>query len=113
MELNKTLVTIKMLMEKRHWTMYKLAQESGIPYSSINSLFQKNNQPTLSTLEKICDGLNISMGEFFSEQANHTVQTSTLSDEERLLVNLYRSLNKDDRKLLLSYLKGFAKEPFF
>ena len=35
-----------------------LAKESDIPYSSLNSLFLKNNQPTLSTLEKICKGFH-------------------------------------------------------
>ena len=52
MELNKTLTKINLLLEQRHWSMYRLAKESGIPYSSLNSLFQKNNQPTISTLEK-------------------------------------------------------------
>lgn len=111
MELNKILVKIKLLMEKRQWTMYRLAKESGIPYSSLNSLFQKNNQPTISTLERICDGLNISMGEFFSTQILQNDNAQTLSTEELALINLYRSLDKNDQKLLLSYLKGFAKEP--
>ena len=111
MELNKILVKIKLLMEKRHWSMYKLAKESGIPYSSLNSLFQKNNQPTISTLERICDGLNISMGEFFSTQILQNDNALTLSSEELALITLYRSLDKNDRKLLLNYLKGLAKEP--
>lgn len=111
MELNKILVKIKLLMEKRHWSMYRLAKESGIPYSSLNSLFQKNNQPTISTLERICDGLNISMGEFFSTQILQNDNAPTLSSEELALINLYRSLDKNDRKLLLNYLKGLAKEP--
>lgn len=111
MELNKILVKIKLLMEKRHWSMYRLAKESGIPYSSLNSLFQKNNQPTISTLERICDGLNISMGEFFSTQILQNDNALTLSSEELALINLYRSLDKNDRKLLLNYSKGLAKEP--
>ena len=111
MEQNRILLKIKLLMEKRHWTMYRLAKESGIPYSSLNSLFQKNNQPTISTLERICNGLNISMGEFFSTQLVQNEHIQTLSSEELVLINLYRSLDKNDQKLLLNYLKGLAKEP--
>ena len=49
--MNDVLQKIKELMEERGWSLYKLAKESGIPYSSLNSLFQKNNQPTITTLE--------------------------------------------------------------
>ena len=51
--MNDTLMKIQKLMNERNWSLYKLAKESDIPYSSLNSLFLKNNQPTLSTLEKI------------------------------------------------------------
>lgn len=63
--MNTTLKKIMDLLEERQWTIYRLAKESGIPYSSLNSLFQKNNQPTISTLEKICAGFHITMCEFF------------------------------------------------
>lgn len=111
MELNKVLVKINLLLEQRQWSMYRLAKESGIPYSSLNSLFQKNNQPTISTLEKICDGLNISIGEFFSTQFLQSDKSQILSKEELALLTLYRSLDKNEQQLLLSYVKGFAKEP--
>jgi len=111
MELNKTLTKINLLLEQRHWSMYRLAKESGIPYSSLNSLFQKNNQPTISTLEKICDGLNITMGEFFSTQFLQSDSNQVLSKDEQELLNMYRSLDKNDQKLLLTYTKGFTRTP--
>lgn len=111
MELNKTLTKITLLLEQRQWSMYRLAKESGIPYSSLNSLFQKNNQPTISTLEKICDGLNISMGEFFSTQFLKSDSNQVLSKDEQELLNMYRSLDLNDQKLFLSYTKGFTKTP--
>ena len=50
--MNDTLKRINELLDKRNWTLYKLAKESDIPYSSLSSMFQKNNQPTIATLEK-------------------------------------------------------------
>ena len=50
--MNDTLMKIQKLMNERNWSLYKLAKESDIPYSSLNSLFLKNNQPTLSTLDE-------------------------------------------------------------
>ena len=98
-------------MEERKWTLYKLAKESNIPYSSLNSLFQKNNQPTISTLEKICKGLHISMAEFFSESTPYRADSYAFSSDEIELVKIYKGLNRQDKKILLNYIKGFAKKP--
>ena len=56
MEQNYVLTRIREMLDQRNWSLYKLSQETGIPYSSLNSLFQKNNQPTISTLEKSVRG---------------------------------------------------------
>jgi len=105
MELNKTLIRIKELLDERNWSMYKLAKEADIPYSSLNTLFQKNNQPTLSTLEKICTGFHISMFEFFSDYPPYRQDSVSLSDDEITLLNIYRSVNTSNQKLLLQIAK--------
>lgn len=109
MELNKTLITIQTLMEERNWTLYKLAKESNIPYSSLNSLFQKNNQPTLTTLEKICQGFHISMAEFFSENPPYRIDSYSFSSDEIELIEMYRAAGKQEKKILLAYMKGYLK----
>nr|WP_243165980.1 helix-turn-helix transcriptional regulator [Anaerofilum hominis] len=39
---------------------------SGIPQSTLNNLISgRNNSVTVSTIKKICDGLGISLEEFF------------------------------------------------
>lgn len=47
--MNDVLERIKKILDEKGWTLYKLSKETGIPYSSLNSLFNKNNQPTIST----------------------------------------------------------------
>lgn len=105
MESNKTLLKIQELLDERNWSLYKLSKESGIPYSSLNSLFQKNNQPTVSTLEKICIGFHITMADFFSENTPFPKNTYDITKEERMIIELIRSLNKRDHKLALDFLK--------
>lgn len=112
MELNNTLQKIKELTKERNWSIYKLAKESGIPYSSLNSLFQKNNQPTISTLEKICQGLHITLSEFFQDEIPYRVESFSFTNEELTIIKLYRSLNTQEQKLFTAYIKGFAKEPY-
>lgn len=111
MEYNKTLKKIEKLMNERNWSIYKLAKESEIPYSSLNSLFLKNNQPTISTLEKICAGFCITMAEFFADTPPYRERSAQFSEEERSVLSILRSLNEREQKILVAYIKGFARIP--
>lgn len=103
MEYNKTLLRINELLELRNWTMYRLAKEADIPYSSLNSLFQKNNQPTLSTLEKICAGFRISLADFFAEESKSYSPVIDYTDEDMQLIISVHELPKKDRQLLFNF----------
>lgn len=55
------------LCEERHISINKLANISGMPPSSIkNILYQKSKNPKVLTIKMLCDGLGITLGEFFS-----------------------------------------------
>ena len=48
-------------------TIHKLAMISALPPSSVkNILYGRSKDPRLSTIKKICDGFEITLGEFFS-----------------------------------------------
>ena len=48
-------------------TINKLSTISALPPSSIkNILYGKSKNPKLLTIKMICDGLDITLGEFFS-----------------------------------------------
>lgn len=50
-------------------TVNKLATLSGITQSTLNNIVNgRNNSTTISTVKKICDGLNINLVEFFTSQ---------------------------------------------
>ena len=101
--MNDVLKRIKEILDEKGWTLYKLSKETGIPYSSLNSLFNKNNQPTISTLEKICEGLQISLEDFFSAGLSHQIEIENYTREEREIIDSYRKLDKKNKTLL----KGF------
>jgi len=57
------------LCAERNITINKLATLSALPPSSVkNILYGKSNDPKLLTLKKLCDGLDITLGEFFSTE---------------------------------------------
>lgn len=54
------------LCEEKHITINKLANISGITQSTLNNIMSGiNNSTTISTIQKICDGLEITVTDFF------------------------------------------------
>ena len=60
---------ILQLCEQRNISINRLAALSGLPPSSIkNILYSKSQNPKLLTIKILCDGLGITLGEFFSTE---------------------------------------------
>ncbi len=58
---------ILQLCQERNMTINRLATVSALPPSSIkNILYGKSQNPMLLTIKLICDGLDITLGQFFS-----------------------------------------------
>jgi len=54
------------LAHENHITINKLADKSGLSPSSLkNILYGKSNNPKLITIKILCDGLGITLAEFF------------------------------------------------
>ena len=64
---NACRMRIRELCEERNITVNKLAILSGITQSTLNNVVSgRNHSVTVSTLKKICDGLDITIQEFFA-----------------------------------------------
>ena len=106
--LNPTLVRIDELCKQNNWTHYRIAKEADIPLNSFNSMYKRNTYPTIPTLEKICDGFQITMRDFFDYDFVLT-EHRALSPEENTLLERFNQLKKPDRQLLLAYLDGLQR----
>ena len=54
------------LCDERNITINKLSTMCGITQSTLNNIVSgRNNSTTVSTIQKICDGLEISITDFF------------------------------------------------
>ena len=59
---------IKDLCAQRRITLNKLATISGVTQSTLNNIVTgRNNSATVSTIQKICNGLDISIFDFFND----------------------------------------------
>lgn len=96
---------IRDLMNERGWSVYRLAKESGVSWSTIRHMFERNTEPTVPTLEAICRGLNISLetlllGEGFI----------VLDDEQKMLLSKWSTLSAENKQILLSLLNTLSEK---
>lgn len=98
---------IKELCEERNWSLYQLAKQSGISYSTLNNLFHRQNIPSIPTLMKLCDGFGITLSEFFVE---NTATTKELTPKQLELVQRWNELSLQDKELLDAYMQGLEKK---
>ena len=58
---------INQLCDERNITVYSLAILCGVDKSTIYSILgKKSKSPEVATIKKICDGLDMTLGQFFS-----------------------------------------------
>ena len=97
MDINKK---IKNMCFQRGWSMYDLAQESGITQSTLSSIMTRGNPPKIETLECICEAFSITLSQFFLEDESVEV----LSENEKKLITLYRKLTPTKQAALIDLL---------
>lgn len=64
-----TVRRVRELGAERGLSLYRLAQICDIPYSTLKNTEKRYGQLTVDTIERICEGLNISLAEFFTERS--------------------------------------------
>ena len=92
---------INSLCEERGWSQYKLIHESGIPQSSFYNMMDRHSIPQLDMIQRICDGFNITLAEFF---ADNDAEYEELSKDDLLFLHISRNLNANSRDRALSYM---------
>lgn len=70
MEINKLIAKrIRLLLKERKFTIYKLSTLSGVPNTTLNNILHaKCKGCNIITINNICRGFGISVGEFFMHE---------------------------------------------
>jgi len=92
---------IRQMMEERGWTDYRLAKKANISHSTVTNMFNRNNAPTLPTLEAVCGAFGITLAQFFADESD----MAQLTDEQRTLFARWSSLTERQKSLLLDLMK--------
>ena len=90
---------IRELMEERNWTDYRLAKEANLSHSTVTNMFNRNNAPTLPTLEAVCRAFGITLAQFFAE-----CEESRLTEEQQKLFSKWSTLTDRQKQILLELM---------
>ena len=92
---------IEQLYIDKGWTVYRLSLESGLSQSTLTNMFTRGTLPSLTTLQNICEAFGITLSQFFQENEAYSI----LTPEEESLVENYRLMSPDNKKLLIDLSK--------
>lgn len=95
---------IKELMKKNDDTLYRLSKRSGVSLSTLASMFEKNTDPRVETIEKICAACDITVSQFFDQSS------MDLTANQRRLFTSFNSLNPEHQRMVISYSSFLENE---
>ena len=93
------------LCSQRRITKYRLSQMTGISQSAFSKMKREQNTLSVETINRICEALEISVAQFFSESGNYP----DLPGEQKQILDRWEKLDPEKRQfafLMLEQLGG-------
>ena len=96
---------LQQLMDERGWTIYRVAKEADIPWSTVRNMFKRNTDPSIATLESICQGMGMTLPQFFDVD-----NQMGLTEEQRKLIKQWGTLKERDKKLVVELMEALNEK---
>lgn len=97
---------IRELCGKKRMSMYALSQKTGISQSSLSNLMKRGSIPNFFTLDRICQGLGITLAQFFTEDDVRP----DLNEEQKKVLDIWETLSDKEKKAVEIYVRGIRLE---
>ena len=94
------------LLVQRGWTKYQLAKEANLSQSTISSMINRGNNPTISTIESCCKAFSITLAEFFDAD----LRDKEFSLEERKFIRDWRQLSPEMKDAVQQMIAAALQE---
>lgn len=94
---------IEQMMKDRDWNQKQLAEKADIAQSTINSMFNRVNAPSLPTLQGISNAFGIPIRDLF----NDGMTPSTLTQEQMEMFDKWSACTPAQKKLLMQIIDQF------
>lgn len=102
--MNNILERITELREIKGWNQNQLSNKSGIPYTTISSWIANDTVPSIKSLKMICNALDITLSQFFSDD-----NVIELTPTQKRLIEYSNKLNNEQMEALINFLKELTK----
>ncbi len=98
---------LRQLHKQRGWDQERLSRNGYVARNTLQNAFLGNGTPNLTTVQEICDGLHITLGQFFTdEETTKTNVDYVITDPTEEIIELIESaegLSKTDLQPFINY----------
>lgn len=88
---------ITFFRSQKNYSVNKLANLAGISQSYLRDIELGNKNPTIEIISIICDALDLTLQDFFSDDTISSIQNNEI-------LNKFYQLNKEQQKTLLAFI---------
>lgn len=98
MESLKIYEKIDRLRKDKGWSLNYLSTQAGISHSTMHSWKARQTMPSVDVLEGLCDALQISLPQLFSDDG----YSEEMPEENKRLLEYWSTLNRSEKELIMN-----------
>lgn len=98
--MNEILNRINALRERKGWSQYELAKQTGISPNTVYSWSRIGTIPSFSNIERICETVGITTEQFFCDEG-------TITEEQKQVLADWITLSDVEKQAILEIIAVF------
>ena len=102
--MDNILNTITAYREERKWSLYDLAVHAEMKSTTISTWYNEDTIPSIPSLVKICDALQITLSEFFAKAEGSESVPVALTPQQMQVIEKWSILRPDQQEAFLNLL---------
>jgi transcriptional regulator with XRE-family HTH domain len=93
-------------------TKYELCAKADMNQSTLSSFMRKNRMPTITTLDRICKGFEITLSQFFAGMGESAVTGPylDLTSDQMEIVDAWNRLNEDEKHYVRAFILSLSRD---
>ena len=103
---------LKLLRKEKDITLEELAKETGISNQMLSNYELEKTNPPLETIYKLSKFFNCSIDYLLGHQTNGVLYLDSLEREQRQLVDLIKSMNRDQALITIGFVSDLLQIPY-
>lgn len=94
---------LQKLKAQYHMSDYRIAKKAGLAQGTVSNIFKRNTIPSILTLEAICNGLGLTLSQFFADD-----DLIELTPDLKELFAYWVRLSEEKKDIVLKMIKALV-----